>query len=91
VAEAVAASADAAGWEGVWPDHVDAVEAFLAVATQWRVVAGLDAAAWVGLDYAGCREGFALAGIEVDPMTWSQIRAIEAGAINALNKSRGVR
>lgn len=41
----------------------------------------------LGLDYAGARAGLALAGIEAGPDLWRDIRAIEAGAVAAMNGS----
>ena len=38
-----------------------------------------------GLDYSGARDGLALAGIDVTPEIWSQVRFIELGAKDALN------
>lgn len=71
-------------WHGVWEDHVAAVEAFLIVSTQWRALAGIGLV-WLGLDYSAVRDGLALAGVEVTPQVWSQIRSIEAGALLALS------
>ncbi len=70
---------------GVWPEHVAAVEAFLAIAGQWRMVAGMGGMLALGLDYAGAQAGLELAGIETTPALWAEIRAIEAGAKAAMN------
>ena len=43
---------------------------------------------WLGLDYAAARAGLDLAGIEMTPDLWSEVRAIEAGAIEELNRER---
>lgn len=75
--------------EGVWPDHAAAVEAFLAVETQWRWVGGgMGGLMAIGLDYAGVQAGLALAGVEMTPDLWAQVRLIEAGAAAALNGDR---
>lgn len=37
-----------------------------------------------GLDYAGAKAGLELAGIEATPALWTQVRTIEAGAIEAI-------
>ncbi len=75
--------------EGVWPEHVAAVEAFIAVETQWRWVGGgMGGVMAIGLDYAGAQSGLALAGIEMTPDLWAQVRLIEAGAAAALNGGR---
>lgn len=71
--------------EGVWAENVAAVEAFLSVATQWRVAVGQTGMVAVGLDYAGARAGLDLAGIALTPDLWSRVQAIELGAVAALN------
>lgn len=78
---------DAPGPEnGLWPEHVPALEAFLAVATQWRVTAPrLGPLVVMGLDYGACEAGFRLAGMEMAPGLWAEVRAIESGAIAAMN------
>lgn len=62
------------------------MEAFLAVQTQWRIVA--DASGRVlrtGLDYAGARAGLELAGIDMSAELFDQIRLIEHGAMMEAN------
>lgn len=73
--------------DGLWPDHVEAMRAFLSVASQWReVVFPNGVRRWTGLDYAGVQAGLALAGLSVPPETWEEVRQIEAGAIEELNR-----
>lgn len=74
--------------DGIWAQHVPALEAFLVVCRQWRVVAGMSGAAYIGLDYTAAKAGLKLAGIEVSPETWADLRDIEAGALEALNGRR---
>ena len=57
--------------DGIWKANAPALDAFLAVATQWR-----DS----GLDYAGVRAGFQLAALDVDAALWADIQVIEIGA-----------
>ena len=65
---------------------MDATFAFLAVSTQWRRIGRADGSVFTqGLDYSGARDGLALAGIDVTPEIWSQVRFIELGAKDALN------
>lgn len=72
--------------DGIWEDHVPALEAFLAVATQWRVIAGgLGGSQVIGLDYTACEAGLRLAGVEMTPGLWAEVRVIESGAIAAMN------
>lgn len=67
-----------------------AVEAFLAVQTQWRMMAiGMGGVLAIGLDYDGVETGLRRAGIDVAPDRWAEIRVIEAGAVEALNEVRG--
>lgn len=73
--------------EGVWPDHLEAVTAFLAVSTQWRVLAGEGGAYWLGLDHAAAKAGLDLAGISLTPAQWADVQMIEAGAKAALNET----
>jgi hypothetical protein len=62
--------------------------AFLAVATQWRVVAGATGFIVTGLDYAAARAGMEGDGIEVTPRLWGDVRIIEAGALQEFNRTR---
>ena len=63
---------------------MEALHAFLHVATQWRVVGSGDGTLRrTGLDYQGARAGLDLAGVPVTPDLWSDIKLIEAGAIAA--------
>jgi hypothetical protein len=41
---------------------------------------------WIGLDYAAARAGLELAGLEVTPEVWADLRAIEEGAIEGMNR-----
>lgn len=70
---------------GIWAEHELAWEAWCAVSGQWRTTAlsTLEAAriVWHGLDYTAAKAGFDLAGIEVTPDLWDEVRVIEAGAI----------
>jgi hypothetical protein len=69
---------------------VPAWTAWCAVSGQWRT-AGLGTmeqarVVWIGLDYAAARVGLELAGIEVTPEVWADLRAIEEGAIEGMNR-----
>lgn len=71
--------------DGVWPENVKAVEAFLAVQTQMNIIAGPAGSRSTGLDYAGAQAGFALAGMTISPSLWLKVRAVEQGARAGLN------
>jgi len=81
--------ADLGDEDGLWPEHVPVVEAFLACETQWRVASvsnGFGARmVYVGLDYAACRVALELAGIVVTPDLWSGLQQLELMAIAVLN------
>jgi len=84
----------------VWPDNVPIVEAFLAVATQWRVLAcspggaigpaggaiGPTVPVYIALDYAAVRAGLDAENIEVTPELWRGLRVMESSAAAALNE-----
>ncbi|MGC9368712.1 MAG: DUF1799 domain-containing protein [Paracoccaceae bacterium] len=71
---------------GVWAQNADAVEAFLAVCTQWNVVGLAEGGLLtIGLNYTAASAGLELAGIELDPETWARVRIIEQGAKAAMN------
>jgi hypothetical protein len=78
--------ADLEAEAGLWPEHLPALEAFLAVRSQWRMVARFGAPPlFVGLDYTAAESGLRMAGIAVTPELWTEVRLIEEGAIEALN------
>jgi len=75
---------------GVWRRNWDIVMAFLAIASQWRIVTVPGAGVyWHGLDYAAAGKGLELAGISVSPTQWKGVRLMEAEAREALNGYRG--
>lgn len=64
-----------------------ALMAFFAVSGQWRTrPVGMGGSRMLGLDYAAVRAGLDLAGITLDPKTWADLRLIEIGALQELNK-----
>lgn len=72
--------------EGVWPENVATVTAFLAVDTQWRVIGGFGPAVVMGFDYAGVRAGLAMARIRLTPALWADLQLMERAARAALNE-----
>lgn len=72
--------------DGVWEVHADALWAFLAVQTQWRVVSEPKRRLWVGLDYTAAQAGLHLAGLTLTPGRWAEVQMIERGALEALNR-----
>jgi hypothetical protein len=76
----------------VWPENVEALAAFLAASTQWRV-ASLSTMTrarlvYLGLDYAGARAGIEAAGITLTPSLWADVCIMEEAARAALNEDR---
>lgn len=72
--------------EGLWPENVAAVSAYMVVSTQWRITGRADGGLHAsGLDYAGVAKGFEMAGIAVSPALWSDLQMIEIGARAAMN------
>lgn len=78
------------GTEGLWADHLPAWKAWCAVSGQWRAVGiGTSEQAWVfwqGLDYGAVPAALQLAGLEMTPELWDEVRAIEEGAIKEMNR-----
>ncbi len=84
----------------IWPDNIATVEAFLSIATQWRVVAcsmggaigpgggaiGPAIPIYIALDYAAVRAGLDAEGIAVTPELWRGLRVMEQAAAAALNE-----
>ncbi|WP_457650977.1 DUF1799 domain-containing protein [Profundibacter sp.] len=74
---------------GVWPKNVDAVTAFLAVQSQWRVVSMPDGSLRsTGLDYGGVKAGLKMSGIKMKPGLWAELRVIERAARAEMNGGR---
>ncbi|MFD1342879.1 DUF1799 domain-containing protein [Litorisediminicola beolgyonensis] len=72
--------------DGLWPEHLAAFEAFLEVASQWRIIPRQAAAPYyAGLDFGAAEAGLRLAGVTVTPELWAQVRVIESAARAALN------
>lgn len=80
---------DSGVFHGVWPEHVTAVTAFLAAATQWRTTVGQFkerlVTRFTGLDYAGAAIAWAARGIEVSADVFDQLTILEIAARDGLN------
>ncbi len=68
----------------VWPENWDAVQAFLAVQTQWAT--GFSGP--TGLDYSRVRAGWELAGIAVTPELFHQLRIMELTVLDTLKSPK---
>ncbi len=72
----------------VWSGFEPAVRAFLTVAGQWRTAGGMGGISFLGLDYTAVERGLSLAGTTLTPEEFMQLRLIEAGAKEELNRGR---
>ncbi len=72
----------------MWEEHWPALELFLAMRTQWRVVAGMSGAQHQGIDYTALygHPKFARLGFDEQDALLAQVQHIEAGALDALNE-----
>nr|WP_255417512.1 DUF1799 domain-containing protein [Maritimibacter sp. 55A14] len=77
------------GEDGVWPENVTPVCAFLVSTTQWRTAQLEGRIVCLGLDYAGVRAGLEGAGVEITPELWGDLQVMEAAAVAALRGRRG--
>lgn len=59
---------------------------FSACQTQWRIVSGLGGAAYQGLDYPAVESVMRMQGVDAQGERLAQIRVLEAGALEVLNK-----
>lgn len=71
--------------QAIWACHLPALNAFLAVATQWRFAPSRDGTRATGLDYSAVQAGLGMAGISLTPDEWADFRVIEQAAQAALN------
>lgn len=86
---ALASRRPGGSFHGVWPDNREVVDAFLAVASQWRTAVAFDEGRmrtlWIGLDYAGAAVAWAARGIELTAERLAGIQVMEMTARRALN------
>ncbi|RIK92627.1 MAG: hypothetical protein DCC73_11980 [Proteobacteria bacterium] len=66
------------------PDQVEAVTLFFSLATQWRE--GFSGR--IGLDYAAIRPTAEMAGIELTPDLFRDLRAMETEALKVWSEKR---
>ena len=73
-------------YEGIHADNLPALQAFLAVSTQWNMVSDVDRGPRaIGLNYPAVETGLRMAGIETTPDLWADLKLIEFGARAAMN------
>lgn len=80
---------DAPTTYAIWREHWPALELFLALRTQWRIIAGMGGAQHQGLDYTALYGHPKYARLDYDEQEalLAQIQHIESGAVAALNES----
>ncbi|MDN3525634.1 DUF1799 domain-containing protein [Halomonas sabkhae] len=71
----------------VWAEHWSALELFMGLSTQWRVVAGMNGVFMYGLDYQALYGHPRYSRLDYDAQDemLEQIQQIEAGALEVLN------
>lgn len=69
----------------VWASNWSALVAFLAVETQWRVIVGVGALIWLGLDYAAVDVAFRRLGIGDDE--FAAVQMMELAALDVLSRA----
>ncbi|PHP17651.1 hypothetical protein CG471_21760 [Sphingobium sp. IP1] len=75
---------------GVFPENMATVNAFLTVASQWRMTPlALGKVYWQGLDYTAAKAGLDLAQISLTPAQWAGVQLMEDTARAVLNGYRG--
>lgn len=76
-------------FNGVWPANRPAVDAFIAVASQWRTAMSVEEGRlktmWIGLDYAGAAVAWTVRGIEMTAELLAGVQVMEMSARKALN------
>ncbi len=70
----------------VYAENVPALEAFLAVATQWRLA---PSGALVGLDYAAAKVALTALGIRLDRGLMEGLQVMERAAADAVSRRAG--
>jgi len=75
-------------FNGVWPDNVKAVTAFVAGCSQWRTVSTPGGVLFVGLDYASARVAWKAFRIKIKKDLFTRLQVIEFAAAKAMNGGR---
>ena len=72
---------------GVWPEHREVVELFMACATQWRVIDGVRGTRFAGLDYTGVDVAMRMYGIRGQRRreVFEGVQIMEVSAMEVLN------
>ncbi|WP_226781834.1 DUF1799 domain-containing protein [Oceaniglobus trochenteri] len=68
----------------VWPENWNAVGAFLACQTQWRVSVGMGGGQWLGLDYPAV--DVVIRRLDLPPEVFGEIQEMEYAALDAFRE-----
>lgn len=75
------------GFDGVWPENVPAVKAFLFAASQWRTAGTAHRVLFIGIDYAAAAIAWSANGIEMTADLFARFAALESAACAVLNEA----
>ena len=72
----------------LWVENVEAFAIFTSLETQWRVVAGFGASAWLGLDYTAAEALMRIRRVKPAARAelFADLRAMELAVLPILNK-----
>ena len=72
----------------LWPENLEAFALFTSLETQWRVVAGFGATAWLGIDYAAAEAVMRMRRVKPAARAelFGDLRAMELAVLPILNK-----
>lgn len=65
----------------VWPDMLDGISVFLAMKTQWNVLSTMAGTFRQGLKYEAIEPTARMAGVELSPRIFSDLRTLESAAL----------
>lgn len=69
----------------IWPECVNAVEVFLACATQWKAIVAPDRLIYQGIDYAGLNAVMEMVDAPDRKQLFADVRTMELAALDVLN------
>ena len=84
-AELIDGAADQDGRFAIWRDNAATLDLFLACATQWRIIAGLNRVIYQGLDYASLEIVMRLLKVPDQIAMFNAIQAMERAALQVFN------
>lgn len=70
----------------IWPEHLQAWEVYSTCDNQWRVITGIGGVHYQGLELSSVTTAMELCGVEDRRGCIAQVRVIEGGAREVLNR-----